>query len=165
MSSIRRAVLAVVVLAVGVLAACGGGGPEPQYDPKTPQGVLEGAALDKLDDDVISIDVRESSHKGEWMVDVTFEAGEQMSTHLLKRSIERKMLDVYEALFTSAPPVLRASVEAHAMTTDSEGNQSLNIVYGTSMDSDVASRMNWKNKYLIDPSLVWDTYFKNVNFQ
>lgn len=55
------------------------------------------------------------------------------------------MMDGYEAMFQTRVPIARGSVEAHMETMDKMGNESLSVVYGTTLDGDVAAQVNWAN--------------------
>ena len=99
------------------------------------------------------------------MVEVVFVANPSFTTRLTKRGIERAMMDGYQAMFMNHVPVLQGSIEAKMKLVDSAGNESVGLVYGTKLRAEVAERVNWKNRHVIDPSGVWDAYFMNNAFR
>ena len=82
-----------------------------------------------------------------------------------KRNIERAMMDCYQAIFTHNFPITRGEIEARMMLIDPFGNEVLGLVYGTALTAEIAERVNWEDRHIIDPSEVWDAYFMNRAFQ
>lgn len=93
----------------------------------------------------------------EAVVDVIFKGRESFSGH--RKSIELKMVDIYEAIYTSGVPVRAATVEAHLDLVDAYGNERLGKAYGTRLRNTEAYRINWENKLIVDFTKIWEVYW------
>ena len=100
-----------------------------------------------------------------WAVDVQFRAESNLTNRLTKRSIERDMMDYFHNIFTSEMPIRMAIIEAYMILMDQFGNEEENIVYGTTIWNNSASKMNWRNRHLINPGDVWEVHFMNNAFR
>lgn len=116
---------------------------------------------------LIEIDITDAvADPNQKNVHVIFEASDNLTTSFIKRGIEMAMWHGYHAIFTcEAEPVRWARMQARMPLMDKMGNESMGTVYGTSITSDVAKRINWANRDRIDPTEVWKTFWLNRSFR
>ena len=116
---------------------------------------------------ILKVDIRDSAaDPGQKLIDVTFEAADNLTTSFVKGGIEQGMWRGYHAIFTCPEePVARATMEAQMMLVDKLGNESMGVVYGTELTGAVATKVNWANRDTIDPTAVWKTYRLNRSFR
>ena len=124
---------------------------------------MRGTGVESL----IGVDILVSAlDPNQMIVHVVFEGANNLTTSWIKRGIEMAMWDGYHAIFTcGAEGVALATMEARMTLLDNLGNESMGIVYGTTLSGDVASRVNWDNREIMDPTAVWETYWLNRSFQ
>ncbi|MDE0713226.1 MAG: hypothetical protein OXH60_13965 [Rhodospirillales bacterium] len=117
-------------------------------------------------DRVTDIDVLDSvDPPGEKIVHVTFLASENLTTGFTKSGIESAMRDGYEAAFTHSKPVQLVTMAVHMTLVDRFGNESVELVYGTRMESDIAGRINWENKHGLEFDRLWTVYWLHPVFK
>ena len=101
-----------------------------------------------------------------WVVRVEFVASDNLTTGMTKRGIENEMMDGFEAVYTSGLPIKTATMEAQMTLVDSFGNDTpLRPVYGTRMNNDVGSKINWENKLILDKARLWTVYTIHREFR
>ena len=138
---------------------------------KTPDQELERAitiALNKtpLVKNIISIVIdQNNNNQRSRMVDVSFDFKPGFTLRLTRVGIERGMMNVYEAVYTSGIPVTQANVEAYMDIIDVKGNESSGLVYSTSLKRIDAKGINWENRLIIKPSAIWHTWMMNSSFK
>ena len=113
-------------------------------------------------DEIISIEVIDSATEpGKRVVHVAFKVSKNLTKSLTKAGIETAMWAGYRAAYTVPEPVSLATMEAWMILIDKHGKESLGFVYGTRLDQATASKVNWQNRNVIDPTKIWQTYWLN----
>ncbi len=106
---------------------------------------------------------------GGWGVFVEYNADDNFSANMRKKSIELDMSKIYTALYTSEKDIQTASVSAYFPLTDKYGNTSDGVVYKSILDKTEADKVNWEtdSSYLglqVLPG-VWETAWIHSEFQ
>lgn len=102
---------------------------------------------------------------GGWGVFVEIHAQDNMTTNMIRRGIERDMVETYEALYTSGVDVRAATVTAYFPLVDQYGQSSEEAVYKTILDIDEAERVNWDNPHAVDWDQVWTVSLLHQAFE
>ena len=106
---------------------------------------------------------------GGWGVFVEYNADDNLTKNLRKIGIEKKMSEIYIALYTSGKDIRSASVSAYFPLVDKYGNESDGVVYKSILDKKEADKINWNS----DPSTlklsilpgVWTTSILHPEFR
>jgi hypothetical protein len=100
---------------------------------------------------------------------VEYNADDKGAVNLRKEGIEKKMSDIYTAIFTSGKNIRRVSVIAYYPTVDKYGNLSDSVVYKTMLEKTEADKVNWNaDKYRLETDIlpkVWETTLINIEFR
>ncbi|MBA7714134.1 hypothetical protein ES703_123150 [subsurface metagenome] len=115
-----------------------------------------------------NIDVVQQVHGG-WGVFVEYNAGDNLWNGLIKAGIEKKMSEIYIALYTSTYDIRAASVSAYFPLIDKYGKQSDDVVYKSMLSKNEADKTNWAAdsaflKLDILPT-VWTTSILHLDFR
>lgn len=106
---------------------------------------------------------------GGWGVFTEYNADDNFNANLRKEGIERKMSDIYIALYVSGKDIRTASVTAYYPTVDKYGNTSDSVAYKTMLEKTEADKVNWSaDKYQLETDIlpkVWKTTLINSEFQ
>lgn len=140
----------------------GTGDPVASSPEERAQATLEGV----LGGQVRDVTLTELS-PGTYRVDAVFSASnestagesEYESDERFVRGIEADMRDSYAALFTSdlAPDLSQVELSAHSTMVDfSDGSESDELIFKTSMDDTVARDINWENAEYVKFANVWE---------
>lgn len=166
---------------IGMVMGSGGGEKGNQSEVNTPvQPLSQEEQVRKLAEDqlqgtnnlkkpyVRKIDVVEQVNGG-WGVFVEYNADDNLTTNLQKSGIEKKMSEIYIALYTSNQDIRSASVTAYFPLIDSFGNENDRVVYKSIFDKLVADKVNWSAdsstlKLSILPG-IWTTSILHPEFQ
>ena len=151
-------------------------GTEPAPVASAEQRIRDAINATNMGEQIISIKVTDSAFDKDGnfategprakMVDVVFEAAENLTKGMTKDGIELDMQRGYEAMFTkTGVPIARGGIDAHMMLVDRYGEGSLGLVYGTTLQGDTAARVNWENKLMLDWSNLWTVYFARPEFR
>ncbi len=96
-----------------------------------------------------------------WVVSVEFNADENLTKNLTKKSMETDMAKAYRALYTSGIDVKQTSITAYFPLQDEYGNNKDAVVYKTSLARDVADKINWQaEKVTLEARIIpglWET--------
>lgn len=95
------------------------------------------------------IDVVEQIDGG-WGVFVEYNADDNLTSNLRKAGMEKKMSEIYTALYTSDQDIRIATVAAYFPLSDKFGATRDGAVYKTSMNKELADKVNWD----VDSSLL-----------
>lgn len=144
--------------------------PEPPPAPKSPEERIEAAMKKefsgKSNNDrpkFQSIEINGTEETG-FVVQVVFNADDNLTCRFRRRGIESDMRDAYQVLFTKFN-VTRATMEALFPLIDKFGKEEDGTIYRTLMTREIASQINWENKASIDFRLLWETTFINHEFE
>ena len=81
---------------------------------------------------------------------IEFNANENLTKGLMRRGIHNDVRDAYEVLYDSPLQVGYVTIKALLPLTDQFGNESDGVVFISSMDADIAEKVDWENKSLLD---------------
>lgn len=119
-------------------------------------------------DNLKKVEVSEGEDGG-WNVTVEFNANDNLSTNLRKKGIEKKMSEIYTALYQSGKDIKTASITAYFPLADKYGNESDGLVYKSTLDKAVADKVNWKaDRSTLQLSIlpqVWTTVMLHPEFR
>jgi len=100
---------------------------------------------------------------------IEYNADDNLTMNLRKRSIEGNMADIYSALYKSEYDIDTVSIMAYFPLVDKYGNEDYGVVYKTYLDKAEAEKINWeanesniRNTILPD---VWTTAILHPEFQ
>jgi hypothetical protein len=95
---------------------------------------------------------------GGYVVELAFNADAVFGSGLaaVRKGIESRMRDGYEAIYTSEEDVRRALITAHFPLPNDFGEIFDKPVYTTVMDRDLASTLDWANKLRVDLGPLWE---------
>lgn len=89
-----------------------------------------------------NIDVVQQVHGG-WGVFVEYNADDNLWNGLIKAGIEKRMSEIYIALYTSIYDIRAASVSAYFPLIDKYGKQSDGVMYKSMLSKNEADKINW----------------------
>ena len=117
---------------------------------------------------VKKIDVIEQVDGG-WGVFVEYNADDNLTKNLRKIGIEKRMSEIYIALYTSDKDIRSASVAAYFPLVDQYGNEFSGVVYKSILEKGEADKVNWGSdsstlKLSILPG-VWTTSILHPEFR
>lgn len=117
---------------------------------------------------VKKIDVIEQVGGG-WGVFVEYNADDNLTKNLRKTGIEKKMSEIYIALYTSDKDIRSVSVAAYFPLVDQYGNKSSGVVYKSILEKGEVDKVNWGSdsstlKLSILPG-VWTTSILHPEFR
>lgn len=119
-------------------------------------------------DNLKKVEVSEGEGGG-WNVTVEFNANDNLSTNLRKKGIEKKMSEIYTALYQSGKDIRTASVTAYFPLADQYGNESDGAVYKSTLDKAEADKVNWQaDRSTLQLSIlpqVWTTVMLHPEFR
>lgn len=95
---------------------------------------------------------------GAFAIEIEFEGRQAWDAPAARRDIERGMADAYEIAF-GEPSIDEASCSVCLPLTDKFGKVTTDVVYKTSMNREVASRVNWQSKRLLRWPELWKAHF------
>lgn len=106
---------------------------------------------------------------GGWRIYVGFNADDYWTNKDIRVMIERRMSDVYTALYKSDFDIRSVHIAASFPFTDQYGNPGTDIIYKTSLDKEVADKINWDSdpyvlKFDTLPNL-WVENYLSSSFQ
>lgn len=106
---------------------------------------------------------------GLYRVEIGFNADDNFSKNMIKTGIESQMSEIYQAIFTKFDNVGEISIGARFPLADAYGNESLKVVYYTTLTKAEADKINWNTsdatlKLRIIPG-VWQTDLIHPDFQ
>ena len=105
--------------------------------------VLQGTTNSSHENRLRNITVRPNTQRG-WDVSVDFNADDNLTENMTKQGVQMKMSDVYAALYSDKGlNVSSANVTSYMQLLDKYGNTKDEPVYVTSLDKDVANKINW----------------------
>lgn len=175
LASLAGVGLAILALAfiVGIFSSLNGTPPQAKSDSSpapenadTPEGrdraLIQAIAKEQFGQKLRKVEVvciMGGPQQGLYNVELRFDASGGWSNSSQRRWMEDKMRDTYERLFTECPNVWEAWCFAEAKLIDRFGQESMEIVYKTSMGKSVAAQVKWANKARLDFKELWKTHF------
>ena len=81
---------------------------------------------------------------------VRFLASDNFTFGMVRIGIERDMMDFFRSMFKSGSRVVRAVATANYTHLDELGHEKETRVYEASMKRELARKINWENRHLID---------------
>lgn len=106
---------------------------------------------------------------GGWDVAINFNASEGFTNKLMKSGIEIEMSRAYKALLTANLNVKSVYINAYFPFQDKFGKSTDHIIYGTSLEKEVADKINWQaNELTLENRIipgVWRLEYLDSMFQ
>lgn len=132
--------------------------PSPALRKRTPQQTIENAMRDQFGDRLRQVEVKRLV-RDIYDVRVEFNNSVRMTTKATKDYMEGDMQDAYKAIFTSGFNIGEAKMEAFGSGTDKYGQPFSAPAYKTLLESEVASKSNWKDHRAARWDDLWTVFF------
>lgn len=121
----------------------------------------------KLGGSLVTAEVFETARgqeEGLYNVNIRFNGEDSWSPSMTKKTIAWQMQDVYQGLYEAKLNIRDIYCFASLKLTDQYGQESVMVVYKTSLERAIAEKINWDRKRSLDFDNIWDVDFVHRSF-